>query len=97
MRVTPEVLEVLVKGFSPQLTHINLDYNAIEKEGMTFLAKQLQYGQGGDYKDAAKPDSFSRGRLLQSSCEWHWTHLSIREYDINDFALDDVCSIVNTL
>ena len=44
MRISPKVLEELLKGFQAKLTHINLDYNNIEKDGVSIINKQLQYG-----------------------------------------------------
>ena len=41
MRINEKVIEALAKGFSAQLSHINLDYNALEKEGVSKLNKQL--------------------------------------------------------
>ena len=39
MRITAKVFEALAKGFTAQLTHINLDFNKIERAGMLSLAK----------------------------------------------------------
>jgi len=33
------VIDALAKGFTAQLTHLNLDYNALEKEGVDKLVK----------------------------------------------------------
>ena len=77
------------------MTHVNLDYNTIEKDGVTFLAKQLQYGQGGDYMDPKNPANNSKGKLFQAKYPWKWANLSMRENDINDMAMDDMCAIVH--
>ncbi len=34
---------------------------------------------------------------MQASFEWKWQYLSIRENDITDFAMDDICSIIDKL
>ena len=41
MRINVKVLEALARGFPACLTHLNLDYNSLEKEGVTVLSKQL--------------------------------------------------------
>ena len=97
MRISPKVLEELLKGFQAKLTHINLDYNNIEKDGVSIINKQLQYGQGGDWLDPAYPASNSKGLLLQSRVPWCWTHLSMRENEITDFAMEDMCAVVHQL
>lgn len=39
MRISAKVLEALVKGFAATLTHINLDFNDIEKDGVSIINK----------------------------------------------------------
>lgn len=97
MRITGAVFEALAKGFSAQLTHINLDFNTLEKAGITAFAKQLQYGQGGEWVSPSKPENSSKGRLLHASLDWKLAYVSVRDNDISDFAYDEICQVVNKL
>lgn len=41
MRINDKIIEYLAKGFTAQLTHLNLDYNQLEKDGIEKLQKQF--------------------------------------------------------
>ena len=79
------------------MTHLSLDYNCIEKEGVQFLAKQLGFGQGGDWTDPSDVESVFKSRLTKQTLPWRITHLSLRDNDITDFAIDDICACMNKL
>lgn len=47
--------------------------------------------------DPKNPANNSKGKLFQAKYPWKWTNLSMRENDINDMAMDDMCAIVHQL
>ena len=87
----------IAKGLPTTLNYLNLDFNTLEKEGVAFLTRQLENGQGGNWIDKENLNNTVLSRLPQVNTPWALQFLSMRENGINDFAVEDICSILHRL
>lgn len=97
MRINRDILNQVAKGFSENLVHLNLGANSLEKEGISVLSRQIQYGQGGDFVNPLNTKEVTKGVQEHRKMPWKLQSLVLQGNNISDFALDDIRMMVLNL